>query len=417
MKKYLLILITFISTLFLASCDFGSFMKEMLGIEDDEPQHKVDTIEGIVYDDLQIHFLELGNKYAGDSVYIKAGDTDILIDAGSRASSASTIKSYVDNYCTDNKLEYVIATHAHQDHIEGFVGNIDKNNAGGRDGIFYQYEIGTLIDFSMTNSTATVYNNYLDAIDYITSKGTKHYSASDSYDNKNGANRKYEITDKISFEILYNYYYYHESDDENNYSVCILLTYNDSNEIHKFIFTGDLEEAGEELLSEYYKNNDIELIKNVELYKGGHHGSKTSSNECLLEIINPQVCCVCCCAGTTEYTKNRVNTFPTQQFIDRISKYTDKVYVTSMYDEETDSFMSMNGNIIISCGMVDEMLEDGTSKKSYKLGIAATNNTTKLKDTTWFSHTVYVDSNDKIVDKSTPKAKAVPCRTLPSYWK
>ena len=68
-------------------------------------------------------FLELGNYYAGDSVYIKAGEVDILIDAGSRASSSTTIHNYIKEYCTDRKLEYVIATHAHQDHIAGFVGD------------------------------------------------------------------------------------------------------------------------------------------------------------------------------------------------------------------------------------------------------------------------------------------------------
>ena len=39
--------------------------------------------------DLSIHFMELGNNYTGDAVYIKAGDTDILIDAGSRTNSAA----------------------------------------------------------------------------------------------------------------------------------------------------------------------------------------------------------------------------------------------------------------------------------------------------------------------------------------
>ena len=34
--------------------------------------------------EMSINFLELGNKYTGDCTYIKAGDTDILIDAGSR---------------------------------------------------------------------------------------------------------------------------------------------------------------------------------------------------------------------------------------------------------------------------------------------------------------------------------------------
>ena len=41
--------------------------------------------------DMQVHFLELGNKYTGDCTYIKAGESDILIDAGSRTSSVETI--------------------------------------------------------------------------------------------------------------------------------------------------------------------------------------------------------------------------------------------------------------------------------------------------------------------------------------
>lgn len=66
--------------------------------------------------------LELGNKYTGDCTLIKVGDTEILVDAGSRQSSAKTITEYVSRYCTDGVLEYVIATHADQDHIAGFVG-------------------------------------------------------------------------------------------------------------------------------------------------------------------------------------------------------------------------------------------------------------------------------------------------------
>ena len=111
--------------------------------------------------DLSIHFLELGNKYTGDCTLIKCGDTEVLIDAGSRKNSAATIKSYVDEYCTDGILEYVIATHAHQDHIAGFVGNTDGD---GRTGILYQYKVGTLIQFSGTDTTSQIYGNYLNAI-------------------------------------------------------------------------------------------------------------------------------------------------------------------------------------------------------------------------------------------------------------
>lgn len=76
--------------------------------------------------DLQIHFMELGNNYTGDSIYIKAGETDILIDAGSRANSTDATSEYIDRYCTDGTLEYVIATHADQDHIAGFAGAVPR---------------------------------------------------------------------------------------------------------------------------------------------------------------------------------------------------------------------------------------------------------------------------------------------------
>ena len=39
----------------------------------------------LIYEDLQFHFLELGNKYTGDSVYIKAGNRSIFIDGGYKA--------------------------------------------------------------------------------------------------------------------------------------------------------------------------------------------------------------------------------------------------------------------------------------------------------------------------------------------
>ena len=88
-------------------------------------------------DPISFHFLELGNANTGDCVYIKAGENDILIDAGSRANSAATISSYLnkEGRVEDNKLEYVIATHAHQDHIAGFSGVNDPNNKSNKTGI------------------------------------------------------------------------------------------------------------------------------------------------------------------------------------------------------------------------------------------------------------------------------------------
>lgn len=104
----------------------------------------------------------LGNDAAGDSVYIKAGETDILIDAGSNGSSAPTLISYINQYCTDGKLEYVIATHGHTDHIASFAGNTDakatnfKGETVGKTGIMYYYAIDTFIDFSYMSAKKQV---------------------------------------------------------------------------------------------------------------------------------------------------------------------------------------------------------------------------------------------------------------------
>lgn len=89
--------------------------------------------------DFEAHFLELGNIYTGDCIYIRAGDNDILIDAGSREDSADDIIEYVDQYVTDGTLEFVIATHADRDHIAAF------------EDIFKHYKVETIIDFPQTN--------------------------------------------------------------------------------------------------------------------------------------------------------------------------------------------------------------------------------------------------------------------------
>lgn len=304
--------------------------------------------------DLQIHFLELGNKYTGDCTYIKAGDTDILIDAGSRTTSIPYITAYIDKYVTDGTLEYVIVTHAHQDHYAGFATN--ENTAS----IFDIYECKNIIDFALTNQKpdATMYSNYVRERDAEVAAGANHYTAADCV--KLG--KVFEISTSVTMTVLDQKYYYEEAETENDYSVCTLFTYGDQH----FIFTGDLEEDGEESLIE---KNDL---PKVALYKAGHHGSKTSSSEAFMAVIQPEIVCVCCCAGSPEYTDTNENQFPTQTFVDNVSPYTDKVYVTTLCnDYDNDDFTSMNGNITVTA-----------TKTGVTVDCSASD--TLLKDTEWF---------------------------------
>lgn len=362
--------------------EYSEYVRTLYGdSNDDDPEgyvsKKSDPVpEGefasITEAEFSIHFLELGNKYAGDCTLIKCGDTEVLIDAGSRTSSAATINAYVDQFCGDKKLEYVIATHAHQDHIAGFVGKGSGNN---KDGVLYTYEIGTVIQFSGHNTSSGIYTSYVNAVTYAQSKGAQVFTALDCWNGGNaaeGARRSFSLNDggTLTLNVLYNYYYDHKTEDENDYSVCVLLSNKakDGTSSH-YLFTGDLEGKGEEYLVD---NNDLPQVK---LFKGGHHGSKTSSTDKLLNVIKPENVAVCCCAGATEYTTNADNTFPTQAFIDRISKHTENVYCTSLCGVEADykagRFSSMNGNIVFY-----------VSDKDMRLWCS--NNTVKLKDTEWF---------------------------------
>ena len=325
---------------------------------------------------ISFHFLMLGNNNAGDAVYIKAGDNDILIDAGSRANSIDDISSYINQYVTDGKLEYVIATHGDQDHIAGFA----KENGS----IFDLYECEVIIDFPKTTKTTATYNNYVSERNAEVELGAKHYTALQCWNNEDGAQSEYVLSEdgSIKMQILYNYFYENNTNDENDYSVIVQFIHGE----RKFLFTGDLEKEGEEYFVE--RNN----LSQVELFKAGHHGSPTSSNDCLLEVIKPKICVACCCAGSVEYTDNLNNTFPSQAFIDRIAEYTDKVYVPIMTDivlkdggdtpldpsdddyDNAETYEILNGNVVV--------ISDADSG----VYVECSNNDTLLKDTEWFTN-------------------------------
>ena len=143
LKRTISILVILCMLLSLTACfDSKKSSSSAVGDGGGDFVSKKKKTEVVVEGELEIHFLELGNKYTGDCTYIKAGENDILIDAGSKVSSIETIDKYVSQYVTDDILEYVIVTHAHEDHYAGFATDEKK------DSIFDLYECKTIIDFA-----------------------------------------------------------------------------------------------------------------------------------------------------------------------------------------------------------------------------------------------------------------------------
>ena len=93
-----------------------------------------------------------------------------------------------------------------------------------------------------------------------------------------------------------------------------------------------------------------------------------------MQVIQPKIVCVCCCAGSSEYKAAPENVFPSQKFIDNIAPYTDAVFVTTIStDNENKSYASMNGNITVLISKDKITVECSASDK-------------KLKDTEWFKN-------------------------------
>ena len=291
--------------------------------------------------DLEVNFMMLGNKHNGDSIYIKAGETDILVDAGSTADSAKTIKNYIfdstsnHGYVSDNKLEYVIATHADEDHIAAF---------GGTNGILTDknIQVETIIEFAKTtkeDKPTQVYKRYRDAVNNLKANGTNVYTALECYKNQNGAQRIIQLSEGIELEILYNYYYENHTDDDNDNSVCFMLRRGNE----QYLFTGDLESSGEKYL---VSNNNL---GEVYFYKMGHHGSKTSSTRILLNVIKPKVVVATCNAFYNQYDAKPENIFPTRDAIDNLVSVgsVEHFYVPVMTSDNEQGFVPANGNIVI----------------------------------------------------------------------
>lgn len=328
------------------------------------------AVNAIKSDDttLSVHFLELGNKYTGDCVFINAGEFEILIDAGSRADSVDDIYEYVKPY-VDGQLEYVVVTHAHQDHYAGFATKNYENS------LFSKFDggIGTVVTFAQTNQKADkagLYQYFENNVKTLKEKGTERKYVNEYFER--GASATVKINDNVSIEFLEHKFYHEKSKTENNYSVCFQILETAGENVYRYLFTGDLEEDGEKDL---VTKNSAKMGK-TRLYKAGHHGSKTSTSQELLDVIEPDTICVCACAGSPEYTKNKDNQFPTQAFVDRV--YTQnagtQVFVTSLcVDYDANKFTSMNGNIVIC--------STGNSVTRY-----FSNNATELRETEWFKN-------------------------------
>lgn len=202
------------------------------------------------YGDVAVHYIDVEQ---GDSALIVAGETTVLIDGG-ELSAYSKVTSYIRSLDI-TKLDYVVASHPHSDHI----GSLAR--------IIEDYGAETLVMPKVSEEMTPITSSYVNMLEAAEECGSEIRYAE--------IGEKYSITKDCTLEMLAPVTDY---EDYNNYSIVCRLNYGETS----FLFTGDIEEIAERDILE--SGTDISAT----VLKVAHHGSRTSSIKAFLQAVNPQ---------------------------------------------------------------------------------------------------------------------------------
>ena len=199
---------------------------------------------------LRVTMLDVGQ---GDAFLVETPTQNILIDTGDVDANDKLLAGL--NKAGVNRLERVILTHPHSDHI------------GGIQAVLKNFPVDEIIDNGIASSSP-LYKNYRKADVQFSS-----LVAGDIVDFGGGVQFKvfYPTTELVKAVTSKS-----QKSKPNNESIVGKLTFGD----FSMLFTGDAEKAVEdEILSPYLK---------ATILKAGHHGSRTSSSANFIANVRPE---------------------------------------------------------------------------------------------------------------------------------
>ena len=217
----------------------------------------IDSTEKLPYE-TQVHIIDVGQ---GDCILLQQGNSYALIDAGERT-QGEVVVQYLRQQGVE-KLDYVIVSHMHTDHM------------GGMQAVIENFEVGVIIlpDMSLVPTpTAPTVINFLTAVEKSNCEITV----------ANSGNTYLLGSGQISIVTVGI-----KSDNQNNNSVGVLF----QAEGLSFLNTGDGERE--------YEQNLLRTVSlpQVDIFNAGHHGSYTSNTPELIYTIMPNYITVSCSAN------------------------------------------------------------------------------------------------------------------------
>lgn len=222
------------------------------GVVSENPVSDSEQTAGVMEDgSFTIHFIDVGQA---DSALVTCDGHYMLIDGGN-VDDSDLVYSVLERE-TNGHLDYVIGTHAHEDHIGGLSGAFEAVTA---DTTFCP----------VTDYNSKAFRNFKQ---YAEEKGNGLTipSVGDTFSLGNA-----EVTVLAVNSV---------PDDTNNTSIVLRIVYGDTS----FLFTGDAEEEAEEVILQ--SGQDIQST----VLKVGHHGSRTSTSEAFLDTVNPAYAVISC---------------------------------------------------------------------------------------------------------------------------
>ena len=237
---------------------------------------------------LIVDYIDVGQA---DSILIRNDNHSMLIDAGNNEDGKDVLNFIKEKGIT--KLDYVIGTHPHEDHIGGLDDVINSD-----------LEIENIFMPKISTNTKT----YEDVLDAILNKGLSVVAPKKDDTFEIGKAKCTVMTDSIL-----------DQDNLNLSSIIIRLEYGENS----FLFMGDAEEENEKQIN--WPKTDV--------LKVGHHGSNTSSSKNFINQVQPKYSIIM-------VGKDNSYKLPKQETIDKLKNIGSEIYRT---DENGTIEINSNG--------------------------------------------------------------------------